>query len=627
MNVPPRPSSLRSCDWFIITTTLIVGVARSSGLLVPGVEDSLFVIFLSICTFNVLVVDIIFSVLWMTLTLSTEPFIVDEHEGHPVEKFGNRDDQSSKPATNLGIRGRLGPRKRDKTERSYSKDANKKEDENTTQSAPQLSNLSERRKTAKLSNVSEDDGAKSPPTSPFMKISPFHIMQKASAETDKTKSVASDKNNSESETTEADNASSSNSLSSEIPPMNNTALVIDIGSNFIRCGFAGESKPMLKINSSDAVDDINRRLAAASTNKIGRKASSSIYSETGKVSSVENYIEIIKYVYSLLMTADNSGERSGTGKGLRTIDSTKYPLLICWPACGPMEDAVKITGRLFEDLKVPLVHYAPAPVLALYASGRQTGCSVLSGDLQTTTVCVIDGLALCDTLISSLLAGKYVSDNLSKKLGTGKYVLVPLAGGVLRELKEKIIVCSKSRQQTAPRVQNHADHDENDSENENVETDGSAGEDGEPLTAEERKQCAEGLFRRKGSFLPAGGDSFSVEPLQNAVVTSITTAQTKYKIREGWWGNIVLSGGNAKIRNLRERLDNELKSNVQLSRTESICISEAQGDSANAVWLGGSVLAKLDGFGQDHWVSTTSFRENPREALGAKCQFLVANAN
>ena len=601
-------------------------VARSSSaILMSAGEDSLFVNFLSLCIFIVLVVDVIGSVLWMVLTLSTEPFVVEEqHEGPDGEKFAARSDDVDRERSASGNRSNLSARKY-----SINKGNKKEPEEQSTQSAPQLSTLSgggtnSRSEKSKSIDTKEDNHSKikSPPSSPFMKISPFNANEGTVGDNVEVSIGSMEKKSGISENKPLSSLSSS--VLPEILPISKTALIIDIGSTFIRFGFAGEIKPTLIIRTSDAIEDINR-------GRDESKLALSIYSGTGRILSIEHYIEIVKYAYSLLMT---SGAVGGTGgrtektgsKGLRSVDSTKHPLLICWPVYAPIDDAVEVTSGLFDALDVPLIHYAPAPVLALYASGRQTGCSILSGHFYTTTVCVVDGLALEGTLVSSSLAGNYVSENLSKKLGAGTHNGAALTMARVHELKESSILCSKSRQQASPRMQNGAlvpENEENDSENENVEAVVGGGGEGwiEHLSTAERKQCAEGLFRRKGSFLPHG--TISMEPLQNGVITSIATAQTKYKIGDGWWDNIVLSGGNAKIKNLRDRLDNELKANAQLPRKEVITISSMPGDSANAVWLGGSVLAKLDGFGQDHWISTTSFADNRKEALSDRCQFLV----
>ena len=128
----------------------------------------------------------------------------------------------------------------------------------------------------------------------------------------------------------------------------------------------------------------------------------------------------------------------------------------------------------------------------------------------------------------------------------------------------------------------------------------------------------------EGDFSHKSGDSLSTELLAECGSNIIANAQKQYNIRSGMW-EIVLAGGNAKIKNLPERLENELMANAHHINKEQIGVSIASGDSANAVWLGGSVLANLDDFGESHWVSAGSFLENPRESLAAKCQFLVSN--
>jgi hypothetical protein len=584
MSVPLREPWLRNCDWFIICTSVIIFVARSSGLFVEfrTGEDSLFVNGLALCVFGALIVDIIGSGLWMVLTLSTDPFFLEEQESIQSRKGGLKDD---------GVQKKSALGHEDKGVLSHD-EAIKRD---SAQSAPQLTTFAASPPVSKpklhiVEAVLDDE---SPPSSPFMKISPFNAVLGEGAIGGIARPSVAVKQQ------QVGVVQSATEMDAAYPAAVSTkALVLDIGSVGVRFGFAGNTSPSLSLMTCDVIKSIN-----ASAGVAGDVIASPLFDANGSISNIAHYAKVTKYAFKALhydTTSDDSNDRG-------VVDASKHPVVICWPVSCTAGVALELAMTLFEDMCVPSVYFAPAPLLGLYASGRNTGCSVYSGELLTTTLCVVDGIAFKESLVISTLAGKYVSENLLKRLEMvqdGNSSDAPLSV-VPSRMKERLVSCSKTRQSNSGNMGQDKDGD-------------SSSSSSPSLSLDERQQCAEGLFRRKGSFLST--DNVPMESLQGTVVSSITNAQKiQSEAPADFWNNIVLSGGNTELPNLKERLENELQSCHQLTQhnLDSIEIHSVPGDKSLAVWLGGSVLGNL--MSDAHWVH----KGEAEDYIDIKCQFFV----
>ena len=257
------------------------------------------------------------------------------------------------------------------------------------------------------------------------------------------------------------------------------------------------------------------------------------------------------------------------------------------------------TERRYEDgfpalrkLNVPALYFAPAPLLALYASGRNSGCCIVSGDQCTSVMCFREGLLLEGTSRASRLAGHFVTSNLEKKMNGGALGAQDISPHSIREFKEKIVSCAPTRRSNKTRQDVIPG-----SEQADEASVASSSTGGLPMSTEERQQCAEGLFRRRGGLI--AGEEI-VEPLQQMILSSIAAVSEGANVSE-FWSNLVVAGGNSKLNNFKERLLSELESmETSLDMKDKLKLESPSGDAAEAVWLGGSVLSSL-GF-DDHWL-------------------------
>ena len=585
-----RTEWLRSLDWFIISALLIVIVARSSGLIgFQAQDDSNFVSFLVLCIFAAIIVDVVGSVLWMVFTISTEPFVLDPNEV-PSSPFLENSPTHQKDKRRKSASMHKDNKKKEEALNAKIADgkANRKDDKKNKKSvsAPHLN----RGKISTSALAASNEGAaanSSPPSSPFMKISPFN--QQAEAKEDKCKKKdkepEKEKNNIDSCGNEqgnkaADVGDTSQEGIGSLSAVNNEtgpAVVLDIGCTRMRLGLAGQSRPKVMIDSAKVID------AVVAKNSAFFESSSSqqppvLYNEDGSFGNWRLVLAVVQYLYS---------------QGGEEFSMQRQPMLVCWSSLAPQKDAVKFASLLLKRLLVPAVYFAPAPLLALYASGRNSGCCVLSGELSTTVVCVKDGLLLEGTTQVSSVAGRFVTRNLQKRMSGGALGGQEMSLHSVREFKEKIVSCAQTRQSVKARQDVIPG-----APGESEEPAASPSARGLPLSVDERQQCSEGLFRRRGSLVT--GEKI-VEPLQQMILASIAAVPERSTASE-FWGNLVVVGGNSKLTNFKERLLSELEGVEKTldAKDELKLVGAASGDDAEAVWLGGSVLSS-NGF-EDHWL-------------------------
>jgi actin-related protein len=380
------------------------------------------------------------------------------------------------------------------------------------------------------------------------------------------------------------------------------------------------------------VGEMSKAAAAASAAAGGKQ-----YMKNGEISDWEGLEKVWKSLYQLEAASDAA------------LDPSEHPVLLSWSPSFSSKDAEKAAEILFENdsFRIPAISFGLSPVLALYASGRTTGCSVHSGESYTHTVAVLEGFALSGSLMRTSVAGKAVTENFANLIASRLAALgsnggpssrfdpyAAHSGDFLRLEKSKYCQCAPTRQALRPSSSSSSSSSAGDEERLLYTGLGSGDENVQQSTplllpdgtvislnvqSDEQSSCAEVLFRSTVKSAFTQEPSLSIQASIEKCIASVDTDS-----QASLWANVVVSGGNTNIRGFSERLRNELGAMGRDGWLESntpvhvFDTDEVLADRADAPWLGGSVLASSDSF--RGWVTRQEYKEHGPALIHTRCQ-------
>ncbi|KAF9435388.1 hypothetical protein BGZ76_006395 [Entomortierella beljakovae] len=278
------------------------------------------------------------------------------------------------------------------------------------------------------------------------------------------------------------------------------------------------------------------------------------------------------------------------------IDPSQHPVLLTDSPLNTKPDREKMTQIMFESFNVPFVNVTNQSSLALFSAGRTTGLVLDIGDTATHAVPLNEGLTVPHAILRSSVAGRSVTQYLTKLLSDKGYRFdTPAAVDIVRNLKEKLCYVALDFDQAMAQ-----------SKQTSVSASYSL-PNGQAINIDiERFQAPEVLFKPYWAGIQD-------TPVHELAYNSIMKGGSD--LRRPLYENILIVGGGTFSRGFADRL----KSELSLFAPGSVKVNVINTPERNyASWIGGASITANADTGAI-WISRAEYNEVGPTIVHRKC--------
>ena len=358
-------------------------------------------------------------------------------------------------------------------------------------------------------------------------------------------------------------------------------IVIDNGTGYIKAGYSGEDTPKIIIPTVASIvesQDQGKSRTIYCGSDINLRTPETPLSfpiDRGVIKDTEQDWGCMAYIWEHII------------KNLMQEEVASANVLITDPILNSRENRQRMAQVFFETLGVNSLGIMPAPVLSLFSIGRSRGLVVDVGCGVTSIVPIFEGFALPHAVHKIPLGGGDISAYIHQKLLPN---LKPNQMFVARNIAEEMMVVPLCYQKDAELLSEEKRFYEL--------PDRKIITVGQEILA----NAAEILFK------PSIAD-FNYRGLPDQIVESILKCDNNLK--PDMYGNIVLSGGTTMMKGFHERMENDMKSRLEIHVPAGEVRVHADSFRQHAAWIGGSMLASLSTFGQHMVIKKEDWENDP----------------
>ena len=358
-------------------------------------------------------------------------------------------------------------------------------------------------------------------------------------------------------------------------------IVIDNGTGYIKAGYSGEDTPKIIIPTVASIvesQDQGKSRTIYCGSDINLRTPETPLSfpiDRGVIKDTEQDWGCMAYIWEHII------------KNLMQEEVASANVLITDPILNSRENRQRMAQVFFETLGVNSLGIMPAPVLSLFSIGRSRGLVVDVGCGVTSIVPIFEGFALPHAVHKIPLGGGDISAYIHQKLLPN---LKPNQMFVARNIAEEMMVVPLCYQKDAELLSEEKRFYEL--------PDRKIITVGQDILA----NAAEILFKPSIA-------NFNYRGLPDQIVESILKCDNNLK--PDMYGNIVLSGGTTMMKGFHERMENDMKSRLEIHVPAGEVRVHADSFRQHAAWIGGSMLASLSTFGQHMVIKKEDWENDP----------------
>uniref|UniRef100_A0A0P6JXT4 Actin-like protein 7A n=1 Tax=Heterocephalus glaber TaxID=10181 RepID=A0A0P6JXT4_HETGA len=373
----------------------------------------------------------------------------------------------------------------------------------------------------------------------------------------------------------------------ERPKLQETkAVVVDLGTGYCKCGFAGLPRPSHKISTTVGKPYME-------TTKTGNNRKETFVGQ--ELLNPEIRLKLVNPLqHGIIVDWDTVQDIwEYLFRQEMKIAPEEHAVLVSDPPLSPHTNRQKYAEMLFESFSTPAMHIAYQSRLSMYSYGRTSGLVVEVGHGVSYVVPIYEGYPLLSITERLDYAGSDLTAYLMSLLnGAGQHFTKDQMS-IVEDIKRKC--CFVAMDPIEEKKVPSSEHD--------IQYTLPDGKD--IRLCQERFLCSEMFFKPS-----------LIKSMQLSLHTQTVLCLNKCDIalKRALMGNILLCGGSTMLRGFPNRLQKELS---------SLCPNDAPNvnvlpERDTAVWTGGSILASLQGF-QPLWVHRSEYEEHGPFFLFRRC--------
>ena len=376
-------------------------------------------------------------------------------------------------------------------------------------------------------------------------------------------------------------------------------IIIDIGSGKVKAGFSGEENPKIVFNNYFGESKYKKVLHSYDNENIN-------INEQYIGDDCDNFLGIIKLRYPVNRGVFEKEEDIRSlfihifaKLGLNSEEIKEHPVLITEPILNPKSNREKISQILLDNLGIPAIFFASQPILSLLSTSATSGIILESGDGVSQSCFICEGYSIPCSYERYNYGGKDVTEYLKtmlRKRGYNFYNSSEIK--LVNDIKENLCFLESGKRAEYSITKKSL----------NKKLIQYYLPDGSYISVgEERILAPEILFNPE--YIGKEYLSFA-----DMIISSIN--KIDIELRKKAYESIWLSGGNTAIRDLNEKLIEELKNKLG----KALYINILENEKINPIyrcWVGGNIITTLEIF-KKMWVTKSDWNENGSEIIHIK---------